>query len=433
MISIPAGHIFCELYNKETGQNLTPKQIFCEVIAPIVFKPTIKVTKDNEKETKRLLLDYWQNFCMSPTSTIKGYGCTPYAIEKFVKEVEDDSQTNLMTTFKVWAGCGNPLSGDATTICCANDNLFFSVDERYESFIGAFFRIGIGRGYTIFVNDPKVIKILFDSWKIYSKILSDNENIDGKQLSTWNGIALYEIAYRGKLDAGRIVDSYIEKTKTPKKNITHILKTQQIPKILFALSKLSPETTVVETINAGQTNISAGPILLLNHKDMETIYDFYDKIFHNVNEDFNHSNYIELLGWDSIIEKVLNQGMVVNNMFNPNLDKLEDKYLIEYCRMTMNTKTYELCQKFAEALLTSTSRITLKNSCKPLLDKLFSSSKPSHYNETMAELTGRQGFIDNPIFDEIDKIINCDDVNVREIMSLIKIKYNRLKVKNNEK
>lgn len=416
MISIPAGHIFCELYNKETGQNLTPKQIFCEVIAPIVFKPT-----------KRESLDYWQNFCMSPTSMAKGYGCTPYAVEKFVKELEDDSLDKTMTTFKVWGGGANPLSNDGTTNCCINDNLFFTVDERYESFIGAFFRVGIGLGFTIFVNDPNVVEILWKGLKLYSDILKKNENIDGRQLASWNSIVLYEYAYRRKLDSNHIIDTYLSSLKSAKDGATHNFKTIQLPNILFALSKLCPDITSVELISTGQTNVSAGPLLLLNHTDMDSIYDLYVNLFSNVGEDFNYSDYVKLLGWGSMLPRILERGMVDNDMFDPNIDKLEDKYLIEYCKLTMNESTLDLCKRFADALA---AKVKLaKHSLKVDIDRLFKSTTATAYNNTMNRLIEREGFTDDPSFEEMDILINGENPNIRQILSFTQRQYNRNKSK----
>ena len=38
MITIKTGKIFCDRYNQENGTNLSPKEIFCEIIAPMAFK-----------------------------------------------------------------------------------------------------------------------------------------------------------------------------------------------------------------------------------------------------------------------------------------------------------------------------------------------------------------------------------------------------------
>lgn len=418
MITIKAGHIFCQLYNDKTGQHLTPKQIFCEVLAPMVFKTD-----------KQKYLDYWPNFCMSPVAGNHGYGCNEYSLKKFVKNLEDDSNGTIMTMFKLWAGCANPFDTGGTTNYCINDNLNFSINERYESFIGAFFRIMISGGWCIVASDPNIIWTLWEGMKMYEEALEENDTFVGRQISQWNGICLYEKAYRGRIDIDAILDAY-PKIKNGKKEPG--LGTIPFVKVLFALSKIAPNLTYIEALNFGQKNKSCTPILLAASDKMNSIHNIYQSVFKNVDKvDFNFIDYSALFGWQRIFNRARELGAVTESMLDVEVNDKNVRYIIEYLKLTMNKETLTLCDDFAKALYDGIS--SAKHSLKSEIENLFSAKDATSFTNTLTNISEREGVTYSPIFMDMIRYMNGENVKVKQVLTYIKSVFINYKLSNNKK
>lgn len=339
MISISLGEKFCNWYNREFNVNLTPCDIFKTIIAPILFN-----------DDRHLI--HWPN---SKFHYLRDKANFNEVLNSFCEEVESD-KGGLMDSLKVFGGCAVPYdtaskkykSEPQTTMFCYAENIYFTIDERYYSWIGSAFLLRCGK-FFIAVDDEDYVKIMFNSIKDYRKALNDNYDIKGKQIYTWNTLYFYNY-YNGS------VDTIIEKYFDGKNGIKNDLGFEHI---VFNIVKHLPNVKYINLESVGETNIACGAIQL-NIDYVKRISELFEQIYKSIegNDDFSKFDFNKCFGGKNIMYKAIENGCIYENFFDPlsDINFIMDKktkkndIFLKYIEIIMNTEQKTMVNDFANLI-----------------------------------------------------------------------------------
>ena len=367
MITIRSGELFVEKYNEENGTNLTPKEIFC-MLAEKAFKGGRHMVFWYNSKFKYYLDDY--------NKFLKGQKEEPSfedALNCFCDELENNN-CGVETLTNVYGGCAIPNVGDMqTTEFNYCDNLHFSIDERYCSFIGSFFQILVGNFATV-INNKEIIWLMYKSFNEYYDFICKNEVVADKQLPTWNGCYFYqEIMKRREF----IVNKKLNNNKVNTINFLEYLEA------VSKLDNIKMSNMMFE--NFGQTNITCGCITL-DINNVKGWFNIFERIIANDDEEFDIEKYCKLFNKENLLRVCMEFGEVTSNMIDPLFDlkkrmknnefsgKDKIKFLKEYLKLIMSEKEINMAKDFG-SFLAESSKSKKLYSFKSELEAIFSSKK----------------------------------------------------------
>ena len=295
------------------------------------------------------------------------------ALNSFCNELENNN-CGVETTMNVYGGCAIPNVGDMqTTEFNYCDNLHFSVDERYCSFIGSFFQILVGNFATV-IDNKEILWLMYRSFNEYYDFIRKNDVVADKQLPTWNGCYFYqEIMKRTEFISDK-------KLKNDKINTINFLE------YLEAVSKLdniSISNMMFE--NFGQTNITCGCITL-DLNNVKGWFNIFERIVANEDEEFDIEKYCKLFNKENLLRVCMEFGEVTSNMIDPLFDlkkrmknnefsgKDKIKFLNKYLKLIMSEKEINMAKDFG-SFLAESSKSKKSYSFKSELEAIFSSKK----------------------------------------------------------
>ena len=369
MITIRVGELFVEKYNEENGTKLSPKEIF-RMLADKAFRGGRHMVNWTNSTFFNYLKEY--------NKFLDGKREEPSfeeAVEKFCNYVEDRS-CGIETSLNVYGGCALPKGADGkmnVTEFNYCDNLHFTVDERYCSFIGSFFQILVGNFATV-INNKDIVWLMYQSFNEYYDFIHNNDEIADKQLPTWNGCYFCQTIF----NRGEFIKD--KKLKNNRINTINFLE------YLDAVSKLNGvnvSNMVFE--NFGQTNITCGCITL----DLENVkgwFNIFNKIVANNDEEFDIDAYCKLFNKDNLLRVSMEYGEVTSNMIEPLFDlktrmknnefsgKERIKFLNEYLKVIMSEKENNMAKEFGQ-FLTKSTKSKKSISFKAELENIFSAKK----------------------------------------------------------
>ena len=351
MITIRTGELFVEKYNEENGTNLTPKEIF-RMLAEKAFKGGRHMVNLTNSKFFQYLKDY-NNF-------LKGKKEEPSfedALNNFCNDLENRN-CGIETTLNVYGGCAEPKKGEMqTTEFNYCDNIHFSVDERYCSFIGSFFQILVGEFATV-INNKDIVWLMYKSFNTYYDFIHNNEDIADKQLPTWNGCYFYQEILKPLKHYSN--NDFIENSKMETKNGETKISTINFLEYLEALSRLDGikiSNIIFESF--GQTNTTCGNITI-NLEGVKGWFDIFEKIIDNDDEDFDINKYCKIFNKANLLRTCMEYGEVRSNMIEPLFDlktqmktnnfngKDGKKFLKEYLKIIMTEKEQNMAQEFGK-------------------------------------------------------------------------------------
>lgn len=310
MNTIKSGKIFCDMYNKMHSTSLTPKEIFCDVIAPLLFFGK-----------KHLIC--WTNSKFSNASTIWFKTCKNWdqtkideyrnifreeTLKPFCDDIETD-EYNVMTTSNIFCGCANPEYG-ATTMFSYSDNLYFSIDERYCSFIGSAFSY-LCEGWNIVINNAELIWSTYEGLLKYREILNSNSNLGGNQLPAWNSAYLSTVVNGDKVSY--IVSEFFDNDKLKINDKINFMN------FLFFVQKFTKgNVKQIELYCSGQTNVTCGAIQI-NVDYVSRQSRLFEQLYATMHEDFRYADFNKLCGSskNNLIYRAIKIGAVYSGFFNP--------------------------------------------------------------------------------------------------------------------
>lgn len=408
MNTIKAGKLFCETYNEYNYTNYTPKEIFVNVIAPLLFNDDSFYEKDlviwgnsafyKTKKRNLTLKEKIFNFSLNVENIviIKNYGKNNKLLfkklneykelygfykndpfSKFALNNEEDillyvkndnivigfvNDPNVMTSLNVFNGCACP-GGNPTTLFSYSDNLYFDIDERYYSFIGSIFGLFNSGGFKIMLNNKEIIWELYKGILLYKKLIADNDDIKGHEIYKWNTAFFIEKYVKNNNDDNDIVniindEYYIYDKKNKNIKFINSEKNLSIDSIILGIIRSGCKIPYIELFYNDKTNKSCG--IIVNKLDYNTFikrYDLLKNLFKVDNKDFNYDEFIKKLDEKGLLYAIISNGCIKNDIFDPinymalhiqsKDDKAKNKIIKKYLDYIMTDEVKKLSKKFA--------------------------------------------------------------------------------------
>lgn len=416
MITIQVGKLFCEMYNEENGTNLSSRDIFRDVIAPLLF---------NGKE--HLVIWHNSKFYQWRYAHNKTWNPNDFEnkLDEFCEGIESE-KGGLEDSLKVFGGCAVPYDEQLKyknipqkTLFAYAENQHFTIEERYYSWIGSAFLLNVNSGvknFAIGVNNKEFVKIMYKSVKAYRKMLEENVDIQGKKLYTWNTLYFYNYLHYN--DVTSIVEKYYN---------GDILKSDLgFEHILFVCSKYLPNVKFINLESFDKTNITCGTVLVDNIY-VNRMSDVLEKLYKDVhdNEDFSKFSFNKEFGGKNLLLKAIETGSVYDGFFDPlsdiNFDKKlkKNNLVIKYIELIMNDENKKLAQDFISEI----HRIIKnggKNKKNIHFEIPFSSNK---FIDSITEVINVSGEKENPILNSMVEYILANSQNNEFKLMVSYLKY----------
>lgn len=341
MNTFKCGKLFCEKYNEVNNTNYTAKDIFCNVIAPLLFYGKIHLVNWTNSKFFNYLKMLNKNKVQLNQETFNN------VVNDFCAEVENDKY-NVMTIMNVFGGCAKPsLIGKGegqTTMFCYSDNLYFDYNERYYTFIGSIFSFQC-EGWNIIINNKETIWQTYLGIIEYRKVLETNTNLADKQVYAWNTAYLFTKMNNEK--TSYIVDEFFKKDKLEINDKINFFN------FLFLINKLKGNIKTIELFRSGQYNNTCGAILI-NFEYVRRISELYKQLYAEVNEDFKYADFNKTMGYkQKLIYKAIENGAIYKGFFNPLKDVSDikkNKFKQKYIELIMTDNEKKLAEEFAKTL-----------------------------------------------------------------------------------
>ena len=269
MITATIGYIFLQAYNKKYGTDYDAKTFFDEVYYPLFF--------DQNKYLMTAGNTPLENPKISWADMIEGK--KPYETSEQRKNRYD----KLMSKFDIgFPTTDNSLGFGSTDITSTTSgqttNIIypFKTEDIYYSWFGASLGIGVQGGLTILFSNPTILLDLFEGWKLYRKILNENNQLKGNQINTWNGQWLAHRYDKGNFYPENVMASF-NPFETTKNGMN--VATQSWTKVIIGISKSFDYPKMMGYVYSfGQTNTTIGFIPFSLEHVRKTIH-LYSKIF----------------------------------------------------------------------------------------------------------------------------------------------------------
>lgn len=393
MITIKTGKIFVNEYNRRNKTNLSPKEILLMMIDK-AYRGGIHMDNWTNSWFFSYLLAY--NKAIKKSTELPNFS---RYVDEFCRNVEDNTY-GIETSMQVFGGCGVPSKTSMpTTEFNYCDNLHFTIDERYCSFIGAFLRVNIGSKSTV-INDKDVIWTIYEGFEKYYEFIHNNDGVKDKQIPTWNGLYLYEKITKR--------NGYVDNNFDAKKGFKPINFVEFLEILSFLDNKVN--TLLFSTFE--KTNKSGGYVTI----DLDGVkgwFSIFKKVLKEIDEDFDIRTYVKLFGKEALIYKALEMGEVTSDMLDPlyefkvGLQQDNIKFLTEYLKLIMTKDEKDMSYALANFIIDVSSNST--KSVKNEIEAIFSSHNNIKFMESIIAFCEKA----NSSMDKIKNIVSyfVDDAN----------------------
>lgn len=402
MITIKTGQIFCKEYNRRFNTELSPKEIFCTVMAPLCFKSLKQCMNLNNSAFDLKYIFTSNNGWGKDEDVMKRNCCTyeemivektqhlerifPDKLEEFCLKLENDKDTKLPTTLKVYGGCAD--KPDNTTRFCGCENIYITIDERYCSFIGAMLSIGFG-GFIIPLNDTEYIWKCYEALLAYRDLLDNNDYLKGNQLNQWNVIYLLKKNDNNNvkqlLSACEEIKNGVATISSKKMNIRFV----DILRLFLAKRK-----RYIELASFGQQNKTCGAIEIVDIENTERQIAFVQKIVKDLEYEYDIDKVYDNILSKSMLYDILKVGYITEKMFDPvcivrdylgyNEGKKKDKITVRIVKQTieyiMNSELKVLCDETIKLIETVNAT---KSKMRTAREHIFSSNNCCQFAERL--------------------------------------------------
>lgn len=425
MITSVIGHIFLDAYNEREHTNYDAKTFFIEKYYPLFFdaekymqwvqnSPFVQMKKGQKVET------------LSPLERND-------KLKELIAKIQDGARDASVAI----GYSASDENGYATTSGqVSNLNIKVPQDEVYLSWIGSSLGVGVKGGYCILFSNRQILLSIYDGWSLYRKILNNNQNLKGNQISSWNGQWL---AHK--------YDKYSFDSESPMSDFnpfeidadTHMsISVQSWTKILINIALSLPEQNLMGYVYSyGQTNTTIGFIPFVLSQIRRPV-DLYIKYFGIKSRKNAECLYGTAFGFD----RACQAGVIGIKALEPKglKDYLEKGKLPKYNNDEEQTIKYHIYQIWIMAMLNNQDLWMLAEEFACLLQAYSHGSnnaKTDKSNKIKALLgsSNKKDFIKNltdiiPDIKEQEKIIetaqtvnNMPTDNVPYFLTLIKFHY----------
>ena len=433
MITATIGKIFLEAYNKKYGTKYDAKIFFVEVYHPLFFdsnkylqwvqnSPFVQMKKGQKVETltaeerKEKLQDFFAKVdeCKNPDASIApGF---PASEEK-----------EFATT-----------SGQVTNL-----NLATGKDDIFLSWIGSSLGVGLQGGLSILFPEPVILLNLFEGWKLYRKVIGENDKLRGNQVNTWNGQWLAH-RYSKDFRQGQPMADFSPFETT---NDGMSVANQSWTKVLIGISRQFDNPKMMGYVyNLGQTNTTIGFIpFCLEH--IRRPIQLYAKLF-NTDEGKKAEDLWGTekglraccqrgaIGIEAMQPKGLQQYMKAEKDRTVKLPKYDDKQVINFhsyqiwlLAMLNNEELWTKSIEFAQTLQSHTEKgKNGKTTNSRQIDAVLSATNKKTFIEALTTIVSESDNVDGIV--EFAKIINqMPNDNIPYLLTLIRFQYATLQKK----
>lgn len=437
MITATIGKIFLETYNEKFGTNYDAKSFFVEVYYPLFF--------DSNK-----YLQWVQN---SPFVQMeKGQKVETLTqaerkekLQKFIQKVEECNKPDA----SIAPGFPASEEKEFATTSGQVTNLNFSTtkDDIYLSWLGSSFGVGLQGGLSILFSDKQILLDLFDGWRLYRKVINENDKMKGNQINTWNGQWLAHCYDQGNFYIDQPMAGFnpFESTKDGMN-----VSTQSWTKVIIGISKRFKKPKMMGYVyNLGQTNTSVGFIpFSLDH--IRKPIQLYAKIFGvdegrkaevlwGTEKGFRTCCQKGAIGIEAMQPKGLKQYMIADKEKTVKIPKNDEKQIINFhtyqiwlLAMLNNEELWTKSKEFAQTLQTYVNKDKkLSTKRGNLVKNILTATSKKSFLLALSEIASDiESF---SMIDENAKIIHMMPTdNVPYYLTLIRFHYAGLSNKNNQ-
>ncbi|KGN97700.1 hypothetical protein HQ36_05340 [Porphyromonas gingivicanis] len=227
-------------------------------------------------------------------------------------------------------------------------------EEIYCSWIGSGLGIGVEGSYSLLINEPKLLLLIYEGWKHYRDILNDPvlKLLKGNQINSWNGQWItYRLGKNYREESSNLDIRQKENIFSLKKKKNEIeINTVNWSNVFFSLTTLYPNQTLMAYIYAmGKTNTTIGfiPFYL---KSATKLKDVYKQLYKNTDH-FDREEFQALYGMDII--RACELGSIGLQALCPqNLRK----FMREADKAPFNTKNIDIYKSYKTWLIAMLSR-----------------------------------------------------------------------------
>lgn len=433
MITATIGKIFLETYNRKYGTKYDAKTFFVEVYHPLFF--------DSNK-----YLQWVQN--------------SPFVQMKKGQKVEtltaEERKEKLQYFFAKVDECKNPDASIApgfpaseekefatTSGQVTNLNLVTGKDNIFLSWIGSSLGVGLQGGLSILFPEPVILLDLFEGWKLYRKVIGENDKLRGNQVNTWNGQWLAHRYSKDFLQEQPMADfSPFETT-----NDGMSVATQSWTKVLIGISRQFSNPKMMGYVyNLGQTNTTIGFIpFSLEH--IRRPIQLYAKLFDadegkkaedlwGTENGFRACCQLGAIGIEAMQPKGLRQYMKAEKDKTVRLPKYDDKQIINFhsyqiwlLAMLNNDELWTKSIEFAQTLQSHTEKSKNgKTTNSRQIDAVLSATNKKTFIEALTTIASESADVNGLV--EMAQIINqMPNDNVPYLLTLIRFQYATLQQK----
>lgn len=339
MITSIIGKTFLKAFNEKKQSNLSAKEFFDTEYFKLFF--------DHPK--------YLQWVTNSPFVQMKS-GQKPHLLtpEERAEKLEALHDKVANEAPDASFALGYPASSEkkfATTSGLVTDiPITCNEEDIYCSWIGSGLGIGVEGSYSLLINEPKLLLLIYEGWKYYRTYLDSPilEKSDGRQINSWNGQWL---AYRlGKEYRENFIlrDLEMQGFFTTEKDGNRI-DVINWSNVFFSLSRYYPDKELMAYVyNLGDTNKTIG-FIPLYLKSGTRLKEIYKHLYQN-DESFDKKEFQSLYGRH--IKRACELGSIGLQALRP---KNLEKYLKEAKNFVLNKEediiTYQSYKTWLIAML----------------------------------------------------------------------------------
>lgn len=436
MITARIGKVFLDAYNRKFGAHYDARNFFIEVYYPLFFdsnkylqwvqnSPFVQMKKEQKVETltpcerQEKLKDFITKVdnCNSPDASIA---------PGFPASDENEYATT---------------SGQVTNL-----DLSMKKDDIFLSWIGSSLGIGLQGGLSILFSEPNILIDLFEGWKIYRKVLTNNDKLKGNQVNTWNGQWLAHYYDKGNYYPEQPMAAF-NPFEIKKGDMS--VATQSWTKVIIGISQRYDNPKMMGYVyNLGQTNTTIG-FIPFNLKHIRKPIQLYSRLF-GANEGKKAENLWGTekglraccqkgaIGIEAMQPKGLKQYLTSDNGKDVKLPKYDDKQLINYhtyqiwlLAMLNNEELWSQSIDFAKALrayVNKDKKLSTKRG--NMVKNILASNSKKTFFQALSEIAqDAESFI---TIEENAKVIHMmPNDNVPYYLTLIRFHYAGLNNKNN--
>jgi len=315
MIAATIGRTFLKAFNERTGNDYSAKEFFEKEYIPMFFDhPKYLMTGGNSPlENPKI-----------PKGTTPSASERKIRIKKTIAEIESNRfDAGVAIGFPAKEG-GNkgfqPYSGQTTDM-----KLPFLVEDKYHTWIGSGFGIGLKGALSIYFDDIEILWKIYKGWKEYRQALNDKAmpQFRGNQIESWNAQWLNfnydKRLYRDNFDFARLQNSDVFHVE---KSIVEVNMLNWM-KLIFSLSKEFPNKELTGYVyslgHKGNTTIGFIPFHL---HSATGLFEIYKRLFGENAAIKDAPNYERIFGKE--FRTACKYGVIGLKAFEPST--LRDKY-----------------------------------------------------------------------------------------------------------